>query len=221
MDEEGQPLLLPCDQEVDGQSTMTGSILVRPDKTDQKDELPHPDSPLSDYYVPTERALTEGDTRRLDRWMIVLLGLSASVFLAVVALLYYIFHYRLTLTQDGDSGWTQAWLYRTNAPEEPALASEGESRNVNKDKMIATILVDLRLHNNARGAESLADTEEQLTESEASQGVRSESSSEFSGARSETLSELGTTLDDIAEADIQELHEEMQVIRRRRFWRSN
>ena len=215
IDQEGAPFFLPCGQELVDQSSSTGSVVMRPNESDQKDELPPPDSPLSDYYVPTERALVERDSPPLENWMIALLGLGSSTMILMVAFVYY----RYTHQSERDSIWAQAWLHRTNAQDESSapVTNDNESRNRNKDKMVATILVDLRIHGNAQGSESLADTEEEMTESEASQGPHSESSSDYSGAQSETLSDMGTTLEDIQEEEIQEL----QVIRRRRFLGSN
>ena len=88
--------------------------------------------------------------------------------------------------------------------------------NRNKHKMIATVLVDMRI----RGGEesgSLAPTEEQLTESEASP---SEALSDFSGgAQSETMSDSEVVAEEENDGteDEEGLHEEeAQVIRRRK-----
>jgi Leishmanolysin len=217
IDEDDTPLLFPCGEELEEEEpTRTGSILVHPNEEDQKDELPHPDSPLSDYYVPTERALTQSDSRPLEASMIIVISLSICAILSLAALLGYWYSRK----PDGYTGWAQAWLYRPNTPEAASVPvpSENESRSRDKDKMIATILVDLRIHNSAESTESLADTEEQMTESEASHGGRSQASSDYSGPRSETLSDVDTSLDDIPENEIREFHEETNVIRRRRFF---
>jgi len=214
-------VLVPCGEEA-LQQPLSGSVILPPDEEDQKDELPHPDSPLSDYYVPTERALEADDSNPLASWVILLISLGVMTFAAFLAILYL----RFSPKPDDDSRWAQAWLAvnRFNVQDDssgPVGNEVDESRSRNKDKMIATVLVDLRMHNNALNLENLADTDEQLTESDASRGFQSEASSDYSGARSDTLSEVNTSLDNIAEGDIQASQEDMQVIRRRRFLGSN
>ena len=83
--------------------------------------------------------------------------------------------------------------------------------------MIATVLVDLRMNNNNNlnhsRVDSSAETDEQLTESEASRdgGAPSDSMSDYSH------SEVDASRDDISEEDIHELQHEGMHIRRRKL----
>jgi hypothetical protein len=92
-----------------------------------------------------------------------------------------------------------------------------ETVNRNKDKMIATVLVDMRIRANNGGEQSVADTDEQLTESEATGETPSESMSEYSGRPSDSASDVDASRDDIPEEEVQDLQEEPMVIRRRRL----
>lgn len=215
--EQDESLLLPCGEELEEENPgKANSLIVRPHNAGSNDELPPDDSPLSDYYVPTERSLVEADSRPLEAWMIALMSVGAFTVLSLGVLICY------TRKPDEDSRWSQAWFVRTSSTEESSDIRHSdqpvESMNRNKDKMIATVLVDLRIHNENEGPESLADTEEQMTESEASRCAYSESSSDYSSPRSDSQSEVDRTLDDIPETDVEDLQEETQVIRRRRFF---
>ena len=103
--------------------------------------------------------------------------------------------------------------------------------NREKDKMVASVLVDMRIQNNQRWRrreqqtthqdlnDSIAETEDRLTESEvASSGP--ESMSDVSSRRSETMSDADMSQDNVDPADLPPALpaiEEPQLIRRRRF----
>lgn len=214
LDLDGQPLLLPCGEEEEEEPSKFGGAFLRPAEPDQEDPaIPHKDSPLNDYYVPSERALVETEGRPLEAWMIALIGVSCAVFISLVGLACWQFKWG---PDNDDSNWARAWFHRSSGVQ-MASGDATESINRNKDKMIATVLVDMRMNTNNGRLESLAETDEQLTESEASHGAPSESMSEYSSRRSETLSEVDTSIDDVMEEEIQELQEGIQVIRRRRL----
>jgi len=98
--------------------------------------VPHPDSPLSDYYVRDSRALEERKDRLLDPWMIAVVTVGAAIGVAIVT---------VSLA---------TWHARKNR-ETPV-----ETHHRNKDKMVATVLVDMRIRH-----PSVADTDERLTDS--------------------------------------------------------
>jgi hypothetical protein len=156
--------------------------------------IPHPDSPLSDYYVPTARSLEETKPRLLEPWAIaVVAGVAGFVLLSSALFGFF---------------WRRG---KRQEPETNHHIHMGMNRN--KDKMLAAVLVDMRIH------ESLAETDEHLSESEANV---SERSLETSSRRSETLSEADISQEDIIiveeeeEDDIEGVTEGPQLIRRRR-----
>jgi hypothetical protein len=212
-----EPVLRACGEEEE-EKPSTGGAFLRPAEPDRDDPaLPHPDSPLSDYYVRTERALVEGEEGALEAWTIALIGVSGAVFASLVGFMCW-----TSKSERVDSHWSRAWFYRpTTSDARPSGGGSNETSIRNKDKMVATVLVDMRMNNNDGSLESLAETDEQLTESEASRGgAPSESMSEYSRSvsqRSESSSVIDTSRDDITEEEIQELQEGMQVIRRRKL----
>ena len=182
-----------------------GAIVTMADPEDDDQRAPYPDSPFSDYYVASERELLQSSGPTLEAWMIFTIAGVGAAILSIVFLWRY-------LQKPADSEWSHEWFRRPNdeQPSEPF----GDTINRNKDKMIATVLVDMRIRSNTGGAQSVADTDEQLTDSEATGGTPSESMSEFSGRRSESVSDVDTSIEDIPDDEQQE---EAMVIRRRRL----
>ena len=180
--------------------------------------LPHPDSPLADYYVPTTRQLSKKGTDPndgLSPWAIVV---SAAAGLVFVVFLTWIVHRQFFGNISS--------IFRS----EDIAGGSGDEVviNRNKDKMIASVLVDMRIR---QRDESMAETEERMTESEvASSGIRAGSISDFSSGRSDSGSSSANEVDlsqDLTEEDIRQLRgegdEELQdtkdepyFIRRRR-----
>ncbi len=203
------PFLGACDEQ-NQKNLPEGNVIflqsTQPDDDDQV--IPHPDSPLYDYYVSSERDLVQGKHRSLDSLIITLTAVSVAAVLSLALIVSFFY-------KPGNSKCGASWFRRPDDEQHPTIA--GEMINRNKDKMIATLLVDLRVHGNSAALQSLADTDEQLTESEASGGAPSESFSDYSGQRSETMSELDTSMDDNTEEDVKELQVGAMVIRRRRL----
>ncbi|CAB9521416.1 Leishmanolysin-like peptidase [Seminavis robusta] len=110
--------------------------------------MPHKLSPLADYYVPYKVSLQDDQVQLLTAWQMMLL--TVAVF-AIVAALFWYFRLRggVDIVEDGgDDG---------DEPEEAPV------RNPNKDKMIAAVLVDMRMH--SPDASSVAQTDETATAS--------------------------------------------------------
>jgi len=165
----------------------SGPVLRPMDEAVDDMAKPYPNSPLSDYYVDTTRALQESNGL-FKPWA---LSLSISVLALLLALVLHRRHVRGKQTEPD------------NLP-----------INRNKDKMIATVLVDMRIHH------SIAETDEHLTESEANQSVQS--ISELSSRRSETCSEADISQGEVSKEEIlqreeDEVREKEQIIRRRRL----
>eukprot|EP00934_Nitzschia_sp_Nitz4_P001917 Nitzschia sp. Nitz4//scaffold27_size158506//6362//9106//NITZ4_002576-RA/size158506-processed-gene-0.0-mRNA-1//1//CDS//3329545416//1917//frame0 len=192
---DGEPTKGPCGSVLDVE---TGSIILEEDDT----VVPYPDSPYADYYVPTERELEGGDPGVLEPWAIVVVCVSGICLIALIAVL------SLRLRSDWEP--SSEWFSRP-LPEEPQPTT---STQRNKDKMIATVLVDMRIHSRpSQDQESLAATAENMTESEASANEKCESLSEVSSRRSE-LSDAGSSTG--AAEVVDDSLPEPQVIRRRR-----
>jgi hypothetical protein len=174
---------------------------LRPVKPDNENSaIPHPDSPLSDYYVPTSRALEDNGSRLMEPWAIALVCGVGAVLLSGA----------LFIWEKRSSFFSSIGLFGSS--EQPE--GDGVVINRNKDKMIATFLVDMRMHHSMQD-ESLAETDEHLTESEVASGHQSGSMSDFSSRRSETLSEADVSQDEITEEDIHGGKEESMIVRRR------
>ena len=161
--------------------------------------MPHPDSPLADYYVVTKESLKNDPTPLLETWAIILASfgglLLATGFVLIVSK-------KRNVEEDGAD-----WFRRENV-----IENDGMFGNRNKDKMVATVLVDMRIHN---GEESIIETDSQITESEPSAGGRSESMSDIS--RRSVSEDPDGTQEDILEEDIHgtAMTEAQTIIRRR------
>ena len=175
--------------------------------------MPNADSPLSDYYYVTTRALqSENNLPRLDPWKIGLACLGGVIVVSTFLSICFWFFCRWT-----KSGTPNIWFRRSVLFEHGIVENDGIVVNREKDKMIATVLVDLRIHDPARRTrmESFAETECNLTESEASAAAGSECHSEAS-ARSESMSEPDSTQGyNLDEIEGNEMHAAQVVIRRR------
>jgi hypothetical protein len=197
--------------------------IIRPDDPEKGDPaMPPPDTKLSEYYVVNANSLEENPL--LEVFAVALICITA-----VLVLSFIIYFILLRKRSDGDGpspttanffGWfkNQGDLLQDND-------DDGEMPvNPNKDKMVATVLVDMRIRNARRwprlgspnANESLASTEGQVTDSEAASGP--ESMSDMSSRRSET-SDFDTSQNDIVvEEPLPDIFEEPQVIRRRRYF---
>jgi hypothetical protein len=201
-----------CRVQEDDESSGKGSFrpILRPVEPENLGSvIPHPDSPFADYYVPTKRALDELEDEPLPPWAIALSAVGGFVFLVVAVWCLQKFCSDKFLS-----------LFRS----EDGLGNDGVVINRDKDKMVASVLFDMRIRANE---DSIAETDEQLTESEVASGVRGSSISDFSSRRSSEFSEVDVSQDEITEEDIrqlrgeeedfQELTEEPWIIRRRKI----
>lgn len=162
--------------------------VIRPDTPNGKEiVLPPSDSPLSDYYVADTRALKR---RVYGPGLVFIMVSTVGVFLLVVG-----FFLRNHLKDNGS-----------------VTDSDAIVVNRNKDKMVATVLVDMRIRNQETLNESLAETDDQLTGSEASE-MPSDTLSDISiGRQSSVQSEMDKLQ---AQIEVEDTHEP-QIIRRRR-----
>jgi hypothetical protein len=124
---------------------------------DDKSAKPLDESSLSDYYVPTERELG-GDKNSLEIWMIALIVIGGVVGLVLV---FFFFREAIKMCRIGDSSCT-FWFWWPHDDTSESVAVESSS-GVNKDKFVASMLVDMRVHD--RRVDSLV---ESTTESEGS-----------------------------------------------------
>jgi hypothetical protein len=195
----------PCGELQDEDNPEKQTPFLRPVlQVDEKGhpEMPHPDSPLADYYVVTKESLKNDKTPLLEKWAIIL-TCSGGLVLAT-GIIAMIVSKKRSIEEDG----ADLWFRRENVIENDGLVG-----NRNKDKMLATVLVDMRIQNRE---ESLVETDSQITESEPSVGARSESSrSDISGR---SVSEnTDVTQEDILEEDIHgsTVTQPQTIIRRR------
>lgn len=141
----------------------------RPDVFYEDDESVRPidDSSLSDYYVPTENALRQVD-KQLEPWMIAVIVVGGVLVFALCAVAFRIRSKRRASNDSNDSLWRSP---RNDRPD-----ADGDSPGTNKDKFVASMLVDMRVNDgNVRTredshAESIPETEQSVTETESSGG---------------------------------------------------
>jgi hypothetical protein len=94
--------------------------------------MPHEGSPLSDYYFVNRTSLQDDRTPLMTAWQTVLLTIVVGL-IGIVAALYWFFRLRhvVEMTEDGGDGDSPG---TTQVP------------NPDKHKMIAAVLVDMRIH---------------------------------------------------------------------------
>lgn len=182
---------------------------------------PPPDTQLSDYYVDNVDKLRD-EPLIMHPWMISVICISGfllsslMVTAATAKLKPHIFE--------------QFRFRKGTTSQEDQDGNNPSDANPEKHKMVATVLVDMRIHGNHRWRypqrqqgvdlnDSLADTEDRLTDSEVA------SDADFSSRRSEIeiMSDVDTSQDDdieniriMPEENEHPVLEEQQVIRRRR-----
>jgi hypothetical protein len=183
--------------------------MLRPTEPEKLDPaVPPPGTPLSDYYV--------SDVDKLeDQHLVMDAGVIALVSLGVFILLSLAL--TLLLTRSKKEGTASSALFgcvKKRTAREGDESHPVASRHREKDKMIASVLVDMRIHGIQRNlSESLADTDDRLTESEVGSGPLSESMSDRSSDRcEEAISDVDTSQDGVDD-DV----DQPQVIRRRRI----
>jgi hypothetical protein len=193
--------------------------ILQPQELGKNDPaVPPPNTKLSDYYVADEESLE--DPPLLEAFAIALVVVTATL---IVSFLSYVVYLRKT----SNCGLMNIFDYFNFSWKNQDVTSDEVSMNTNreKDKMVATVLVDMRMHNNERWRrgrtqslnDSLAETDDRLTESEVASGP--EAMSDMSSRRSETLSDADISQNDINVEDLPpEVSEEPQVIRRRRVF---
>jgi Leishmanolysin len=111
------------------------------EETENESELPTSDSLLSDYYYKTERNLKEESSTTFwaKRWKGVLSGSGTFVFLALISFLSYQvygrhFKTKQDIVTDGDDD------------SDDILSVNDAIVNPNKDKLMASVVVNLRMH---------------------------------------------------------------------------
>ncbi len=137
---------------------------------DDESAKPLDDSSISDYYVPTEWALRDED-KRLEPWMIAVIVIGGVlVFVFVIgAFALRAVRKRRRSADDQVSFWVWRSPHQADVPD-----AHDASPGANKDKFVASMLVDMRVNDgNARAredsqAESIAETENSVTETESS-----------------------------------------------------
>ncbi|KAG7344335.1 leishmanolysin-like protease [Nitzschia inconspicua] len=209
---------------------MEGSTLrpiLRPDEPGKRDPaVPPPDHTLSDYYVADPQSLEESP--RLEAYAIAFLFLTGAMIFSFAVMMWYL---NKPSNGVGESLSVDFFFFRRHRSGYEEFDGGESPSNPNKDKMVATVLVDMRIRNNERwrrlrgqnANDSIVDTEGRLTESEAASGP--ESMSDMSSRRSEASSDLDTSQVDInvSQDDINvdslppEVAAEPQLVRRRRF----
>jgi hypothetical protein len=208
------------EEEVEEVHGSTLRPILRPDEPGRRDPaVPPPDHTLSDYYVADAQSLE--DNSILEAFAIALVSLIGILVLSFLGVTFYV-----TKLSKQDNITFYGWFafFQRHDTNMNDGADEGDSTpNPNKDKMIASVLVDMRIRTNEqwrrrRGQgmnESVDATEGRLTESEAASGP--DNLSDMSSRRSEACSDVETSQDDINVEDLPpEVPEEPQVIRRRR-----
>ena len=143
----------------EGQNNRPGSFYNPEDNED--DNLPSPDSPLADYYVPKARDLRdETDSFFSDEWKIIVSSVSA--FLSLLAAFYC--YYRIVRKRRAQADEDDAATTASNSPINPE-----------KHKMMASVVVDLRRNGpNLQRVDPLgnrdSETDLSMTDTEGSSG---------------------------------------------------
>jgi hypothetical protein len=209
-----------CGEQEEDEPDKNVGLFVRPTRPENNihPQMPDPDSQLSDYYVPNIVSLEKsGDVTKVMRTWLLILSCCGCAMVSIAIAACWIIRRR----SGDDMSVPPLWFRRENVGDDGVVVVG----NRDKHKMIATVLVDMRIHDvgNQRqrqiNGESLAETDCHLTESEAS-GARSESMSELSGPASETTSNADVTQDEISEDDIDSTNtsvESPMMVRRRRI----
>ena len=194
----GEKLQVCGENGTDALDIIFNGPFIRPAYEEENDrpppEMPHPESPLSDYYVPTTESLFDDKSPRLHSWAFFFACVSGLLIFVVSVLLL---HDRSKHRHHQLPGWLRC---ETHSEDGNVVV------NPEKDKMIATLLVDIRIQNNdglsGNGTlvalASVAETDCQLTMSEVSGGcAQSESLSDISSRPpSESLSDADSRYDD-------------------------
>lgn len=124
--------------------------------TTSSSSLPDEDSPLSDYYVPTSRMLTNENRRfALDDKSIVAIALGC---VALVGLLFLACGCRRCWRSDDGAHTTSPDDEEGGADDAIVTAAASSSTNPNKDKMLAAVVLDLRMNDpTRRGTDAVGD----------------------------------------------------------------
>lgn len=136
----------PCDELVENQSTpeLHEPFYNSEQYSGEKNKLPGKDSPLSDYYVPTQRALKDEAKIPVnimrDIWVI-------CSFLLVISIIFFLYRRRKRAWDEPEDDG--------NADDDMGQVMAFENHNPDKDKMMATVVVDLRT--GGRGIRSVGD----------------------------------------------------------------
>jgi hypothetical protein len=165
-------------------------------------DLPDEDSPLADYYVPSERALKEDNPIFIEdiRYLVVVAVIFA---LGIVAFIWiWLRRNRAFDTQLADGG----------ADDSPPTDA---THNPNKDKMIASVIVDLRVNGPSQSQyrdalrERESETDVSLTDTEGTGFTNAANSAENAGA--------GASIFGLHRAE-NEAPQGDRIIRRRRYF---
>jgi Leishmanolysin len=196
---------------------------------------PPPDTHLSDYYFDGVEKLRD-EPLIMKPWVISLICVSGFILMSMLATILTV---KMKPSALDRFPFFQFWKSSDVNNDTDAEFDIPSNVNGEKDKMVATVLVDLRMNGNQRWRytqrqqqadlnDSIADTEDRLTESEVASDARNESISDIDmscrQSECETISDHGAPSND----DFDEFHqastvtepsipEEPQVIRRRRI----
>ena len=135
---------------------------------DEESSKPLDDSSLSDYYVPSEKEL-QGESKHIVPWMIALIVIGGILASAIAAFAVRVAWSRHRSSVDNAS----FWLWRSHQTDESVV--DDSSPGTNKDKFVASMLVDMRVNDgNGRTredsqVESIPETENSVTETDSSE----------------------------------------------------
>lgn len=135
---------------------------------DDKSQKSVDESSISEYYVPTERELG-GDKDGLQIWMVALIVVGGVVGLVLVLFLVWNAVKRYSMGDCSSCTFWFWWPHDDDAAESVVAVVERSPGGANKDKFVASMLVDMRVHADGRVdslVESTTETEGSFTETE-------------------------------------------------------
>mmetsp|Transcript_3326 Transcript_3326/g.7827 ORF Transcript_3326/g.7827 Transcript_3326/m.7827 type:complete len:1421 (-) Transcript_3326:212-4474(-) len=158
-------------------------------RQEQEAARPPPDTSMNDYYFEGVDKLRD-EPLFMKPWMIALVCAAGFVILSGLTTLWMVKSKSSTSSESGrGSNFFQFWDSNDDAPDDDDDNDDAHV-NPNKDKMVATLLVDMRMHGGNSNRlwryprrrqdpvdlnESLADTEDRCTDSEVASDARNES----------------------------------------------
>jgi hypothetical protein len=193
----------------------------------KKDAMPPPDTKISDYYVPD--VLHLDDRHLLDAWGIAILAFTIML---LVAFFVAIFTFQKPMEEASAMACNYLGFFRKRPDDDldddddndnfnvgaGNASSSGSGSNTDKHKMVATVLVDMRINSEQNWMwrrSGRRDLNESIAETEDPSPPPSDAVSEPSSRQIENMSD--SDLDSNTSRDDLPPEELPQVIRRRRF----